>query len=75
MIKYQFSVYQADDSRKWSQFLCAFSATIPAFVCGITFGWSSPVSAELKSDKHTSYDFQVNKGELSWIGSSLTLST
>lgn len=25
MIKYQFSVYQADDSRKWSQFLCAFS--------------------------------------------------
>ncbi|XP_037043722.1 facilitated trehalose transporter Tret1-2 homolog [Bradysia coprophila] len=74
MIKYQFSVYQADDSRKWSQFLCAFSATILAFVCGITFGWSSVVSADLKSDNHPSYDFQVNEGELSWIGSSLTLS-
>lgn len=74
MIKYQFSVYQADDSRKWTQYLCAFSATVLAFACGTSLGWSSPVKSSLTSTNHTSYDFHVSESEMSWIGSSLALS-
>lgn len=58
-------------ANRWILFM---SATILAFVCGTSLGWSSPVSAALKSADHTSYDFHVSEGEFSWIGSSLTLS-
>lgn len=67
--------------------LCYFdisSATILAFVCGTSLGWSSPVEKELQSLNEISlnetsrnqpnYDFPLSKDELSWIGSSLTLS-
>lgn len=57
--------------------LCYFvisSATILAFVCGTSLGWSSPVKKELQSVNQTSYDFLVTDADLSWIGSSLTLS-